>query len=140
GRRPGLELAHQGKPIGLQEWGLQLLDRIEACARLLDTAHGDDLHHQGLVSQRAKLLDASITPSARVLQSLDEDKLSFFAFAQRQSERHSDWFRSRPLDAEHEQRFERAAQASLASQERMEREDRGSFDEFVARYMAAIGA
>lgn len=139
GRRPGLELAHQGKPIGLQEWGLQLLDRIEACARLLDTAHGDDLHHQGLVSQRAKLLDASITPSARVLQSLDEDKLSFFAFAQRQSEHHAEWFRSRPLDAEHEQRFERAAQASLAAQERMEREDRGSFDEFVARYMAAIG-
>lgn len=139
GRRPGLELAHMGKPVKLDTWGPQLLERIGACARLLDAAHGGDLHHQALEAQRAKLQDARLTPSARVLQHLNEQDESFFAFAQGQSQRHADWFRARPLDAEAEQRFERAARASLVMQEKLEREERGSLDEFVARYMAAIG-
>src|SRR5690606_22983954 len=75
GRRPGLQLSHGGQPVGLQAWGLELLERIAPCAELLDAAHGDDLHRQALASQRAKLEDARLTPSARVLQSLREDQL-----------------------------------------------------------------
>ncbi|MDO9596989.1 MAG: glutamate--cysteine ligase [Azoarcus sp.] len=139
GRRPGLQLGHLGQPVELKAWGLQLLERIEACARLLDAAHGDDLHHEALASQRAKLEDARLTPSARVLQSLSEHDLSFFAFAQRQVEQHTEWFRGRPLDAGQDASFEQAARASLAAQEQLEREQRGSFEEYVACYMAATG-
>jgi glutamate--cysteine ligase len=140
GRRPGLQLSHMGQPVELRARGLQLLERIEACATRLDAAHGGDLHRQALAQQRAKLEDARLTPSARVLQSLTEDKLSFFAFAQRQSERHAQWFASRPLDAMVEASFDQAARDSLAAQARLEREQQGSFEEYVARYMAAAGA
>lgn len=139
GRRPDLQLNRQGQPVGLQDWGLQLLDRIEACAQQLDLAHGGDLHGLALASQRAKLEDARLTPSARVLESLSEHKLSFFAFAQHQSERHAEWFRDRPLDAEREAAFDQAARTSLAAQEQLEHEQRGSFGEYVARYMTATG-
>lgn len=139
GRRPGLQLGRLGQSVELKAWGLQLLERIQACAALLDAAHGDDLHHQALASQRAKLEDAGLTPSSRVLQHLGEHQLSFFAFALHQAERHADWFRARPLDAEREASFEQAAKDSLAAQVQLEREQQGSFEEYVAAYMAATG-
>ncbi|HEY6609714.1 MAG TPA: glutamate--cysteine ligase, partial [Pseudomonas sp.] len=80
----------------------------------------------------------SLTPSARVLRSLREDNLSFFAFAQRQSERHAAWFRGRPLDAESLAAFEQSARDSLQAQAELEANQQGSFEEFVAHYMAAI--
>ena len=138
GRKPGLVLQQHGEARELTAWGLQLLERIQSCAVLLDAAHGSDLHQLALSAQRAKLEDPSLTPSARVLRSLREDNLSFFAFAQRQSERHAVWFRSRPLDAESQAAFEQSARDSLTAQARLEREQQGSFAEFVERYMAAI--
>ncbi|THG82223.1 glutamate--cysteine ligase [Pseudomonas sp. A-1] len=138
GRKPGLQLSRRGQEIALKDWGLELLERIAACAELLDAAHGDDLHRQALASQRAKLEDARLTPSARVLQSLREDRLSFHAFALRQSERHAAWFRGRPLDAAQLTVFEQSASASLAAQAELEAGQQGSFEEFVERYMAAI--
>ena len=140
GRRPGLQLSHRGAAVGLKEWGLQLLDSIGACAERLDAAHGNTLHREALASQRAKLEDASLTPSARVLQSLNEDKLGFFAFARRQSERHAKWVRNRPLESAAEAAFEKATHDSLAAQANLEREQQGSFDEYLARYMAAAAA
>jgi len=140
GRRPGLQLSHRGAAVGLKEWGLQLLDSIGACAERLDAAHGNTLHREALASQRAKLEDASLTPSARVLQSLNEDRLGFFAFARRQSERHAKWFRNRPLESAAEAAFEKATHDSLAAQANLEREQQGSFDEYLARYMAAAAA
>lgn len=139
GRKPGLQLSRAGQPVTLTDWGLELLARIEACATALDAAHGtSDLHRQALASQRAKLEDVRLTPSARVLQSLREEQLSFHAFALRQSERHAEWFRSRPLGAAEQAAFEQAARDSLAAQAALEAAQEGSFDEYVARYMAAI--
>ena len=138
GRRPGLQLSRHGQPRELKAWGLELLERLAACAALLDRTHGGDLHQQALNVQRAKLQDPSLTPSARVLRSMREDNLSFFAFAQRQSERHAAWFRSRPLDAATNADFEQSARDSLAAQAKLEREQEGSFEAFVEHYMAAI--
>jgi glutamate--cysteine ligase len=138
GRKPGLQLSRHGSPVGLQAWGRELLERIELCAAALDAAHGDDLHLQALASQRAKLEDSRLTPSARVLQSLREDGLSFHAFALRQSERHAAWFRGRPLEAAQLAAFEQSSRDSLAAQSELEASQQGSFDEFVEQYMAAI--
>lgn len=138
GRKPDLQLLRRGQPVALRDWGLELIERLHSCAEVLDAAHGGDLHRQALASQRAKLEDARLTPSARVLQSLREDRLSFHAFALRQSERHAAWFRGRPLEAASSAAFEQSAHASLAAQSKLEREQQGSFDEFVERYMAAI--
>lgn len=73
-----------------------------------------------------------------MLQSLREDQLSFHAFALRQSERHAEWFRSRPLDSAEQAAFEQAARDSLAAQAELEASQQGSFEDYVERYMAAI--
>jgi len=134
GRRPGLTLQRNGQPVELQAWGLALLDQIAEVAGLLDAERGDTQHAQSLVTQRAKLQNPALTPSARVLAALQEHGNSFEAFSLAQSLAHAQNFRSRPLSAEETAHFEAMARRSLAEEEQMETSQTGSFDDFIEDY------
>lgn len=139
GRRPDLQLQQHGKARTLQAWGLELLEGLAPCAALLDAAQGGEAHRQALQGQRARLLDSGLTPSARVLQTMRDEGLSFLEFARRQSLRHAADFRQRPLDAVAEQSFDASVRDSLASQQQLEQQQQGSFADYVAAFMASIG-
>jgi glutamate--cysteine ligase len=136
GRKPGLELTRDGQPVALKDWANELLIKIDAAASALDALHGGDAHARAVAVQRAKLADASLTPSARVLQTMREKQQSFLAFGLEQSEAHAAYFRARPLDAEQTKAFTDLAAQSLAEQAKLEQEEVGSFDAFVAAYRA----
>jgi glutamate--cysteine ligase len=138
GRRPGLQLRRNGQAIGLQAWGLELLDSIADMAALLDKQRGDDSHARSLQVQRAKLLDPALTPSARVLQAMQSHGNSFPAFAMQQALKHAQDFKSRPLTADEQAFFDTMARNSLAEQERMEASQTGSFDEFIEDYRSRM--
>ena len=136
GRRPGLELERDGKPVPMQDWAAGLFAQIGRAAATLDAVRGTDEHVRAVATERAKLADASLTPSACVLQTLRDEKQTFLQFALAQSERHAAHFLSRPLDAGSTAHFETLARESLDDQARLEREDAGSFDAFIADYRA----
>lgn len=136
GRRPGLELKRDGKPVSMQDWAAELLAQIERAAATLDALRGTDEHARAVAAQRAKLADASLTPSARVLQTLRDEKQTFLQFALTQSERHAAHFLSRPLDTGAMAHFEGLARESLDEQAMLEREQADSFDAFIAAYGA----
>ncbi|PXW29662.1 glutamate--cysteine ligase [Paraburkholderia caballeronis] len=136
GRRPGLELKRDGRSVPMHEWADELFGKIDRTAAALDTLRGDDVHTRAVAAQRAKLADASLTPSARVLQTMRDNGQSFLQFGLAQSERHAADFLSRPLDAETTQHFEALARQSLDEQAKLERDEVGSFDAFVAAYRA----
>jgi len=138
GRRPGLHLQRLGQPTLFSDWAGELLERLQPCAELLDQAQGGERYANALRAQQAKLADPELTPSARILASLRERGESFRAFALRQSQAHAENFRSRPLSAAEQQAFEEQARTSLAGQAELERDDSGSFDDFVAAYQASI--
>ena len=135
GRRPGLHLQRLGVPVVLQTWAHELLDGIEAIARLLDD--NGDQHLAALNAQRAKVDDPSLTPSAQVLQRLQQGK-SFATFAMEQSTLHAEYFRKQALDSEQQGEFEAAASRSLAEQAELEAHEEGDFDSFAAAYQASI--
>jgi glutamate--cysteine ligase len=135
GRRPGLMLSRRGRAIGLREWGLELLQQIEPVAELLDAQQGGDAHARALAAQREKLSDLEATPSARALEAIRRHG-SFTAFGLAQSRRHADDFRSRPLQPGERLAFEAMAGATLAEQERLERGQSGSFDDYIRQYAA----
>ena len=136
GRKPGLELTRDGQPVAMHAWADELFAKIEIAAKALDALHGGDAHARALVAQRAKLADPSLTPSARVLQTLRDKKQTFLEFGLEQSEAHAAYFRLRPLDAKVEKTFTELAVKSLEEQAKLEREEVGSFDAFVAAYRA----
>ncbi|NUY33715.1 glutamate--cysteine ligase [Paraburkholderia sp. JPY303] len=136
GRKPGLDLVRDGKPVAMIDWADELLVKIDAAAAVLDRLKGGDEHARAVAAQRAKLADVSLTPSARVLQTMCDQQQSFLAFGLAQSEAHAAYFRARPLDAEQSKAFAALAVQSLDEQAKLEREEVGSFDAFVAAYRA----
>ena len=136
GRRPGLELTRNGQRISMQDWAAELMARIDQTAAALDTAHGGDEHARAVAAQRAKLADATLTSSARVLQAMRDGRQGWLEFGLAQSEKHAADFLARPLDAAATQRFETLARESLEKQAERERSDTESFDAFVNAYRA----
>lgn len=138
GRRPGLHLQRNGKPVELKTWASELLDDFASIAALLDRAHGGDAYQTALHLQRRKVEDASQTPSARLLTELKTSGESFREFALRQSKAHAASFRAQPLSSTEQQHFAQLAEQSLAAQHALEQEPTGDFDSFVAAYQASI--
>ncbi len=139
GRRPGLQLNRNDTTIDLKVWANEMLDTIKPICELLDASQGTDQHLKSLDVQRAKVADASLTPSAQVLAAMTENKEGFTAFSLRQSQVHAEHFRSNPLSAEDQTQFESKARESLAQQAELEQtEEKVDFDTFVGAYQASI--
>ena len=134
GRKPGLTLTRGGEEIALQDWARELIERIRPVAKLLDEQHNEaGVHAASLAVQEAKIANPALTPSARVLEEV-RALGSSAAFGLRQSELHAAYFRDSALMPAEEAMFAEMAAASLAEQARIERDDSGSFDDFVAAY------
>jgi glutamate--cysteine ligase len=139
GRRPSLELNRKDGTIDLKVWATELLEKITPIARLLDEAQGTDEHVKSIAAQQAKVNDPSLTPSARVLASMNEHKEGFTAFSMRQSQLHAEYFRGTPLSVEEQSNFETLARTSIAEQAELEQtEEVVDFDTFVGAYQASI--
>jgi glutamate--cysteine ligase len=136
GRKPGLELTRDGRPLAMADWADELFVKIAEAAATLDALHGGDAHARSVAVQRAKLADVSLTPSARVLQTMRDKQQSFLQFGLELSEAHAAHFRARPLEAGEAKEFADLAAQSLEEQAKLEREEVGSFDAFVAAYRA----
>ena len=134
GRKPGLTLQRDGASVPMQQWAEALFDAIEPVAKTLDTLNGNDDHSRALRKLRPRIADASLTPSACVLQTMRDNRQSFDAFALELSARHAETFRARPLSVEDERAMEELAAKSLVEQTVVESSDAESFDAFVAAY------
>ena len=135
GRRPGLQLHANGVPRELSVWGLELLERMESVADLLDRQRGGQAHAQALAVQRGKLESVEKTPSAKVLVAVQSQGAnSYAAFGLSQSRQHAEAFRARPLSAGQRAGLQALAAASRREQAEMEALQTGSFDDFIADY------
>lgn len=143
GRADNLQLfTENGKSQSLQEWGGQLLNKIEAVAALLDDAHaqqGSDLttdsYVSAVVAQRQKLLDSSLTPSAQLLRAMQNNK-SFVQVCLELALSHKTHFQNNPVNAQTLVDFKQQSTQSLLDQKTIEDADDKSFDEFLAHYNA----
>lgn len=134
GRQPGLILQRDGKPIAMQEWAGELLDRIEQTAELLDRTHDSRIHSESVALQRAKVANPELTPSARVVRELRDGNLSYAQLALQYSQQHALDFRSRPLSPPQLAEYVAAAERSLRAQIDIETSDELSFDTYLQHY------
>ncbi|HEU4616996.1 MAG TPA: glutamate--cysteine ligase [Gammaproteobacteria bacterium] len=144
GRRPGLVLERSapasfapkgsGGAIALRDWGLDVLDRMEPVAALLD-ADGEG-YSAALAAQRDAIRHPDATPSARLLDALLSSRTGFFDYMLEVAKAHHEYFvSSEPSAGEAE--LAAAVPASLAEQRRLEEQDaKTSFGAYLERYFA----
>ena len=137
GRVPDLMLWSGTRPLALADWAAEILDQMQGICELLDSGDNAKPFANSLALQRAKLADPAQLPSARLLDELNSQGVSFFELALGMSRLHRDYFRD--LYPPNEQRLAELhteAQDSLAQQQAVEAADRLPFRAFVDRYLA----
>jgi len=138
GRSPQAQVTMHGATAGLREWGYALCEAMLPVAQLLDDArpssHG---YTRSLAAQRRKLVDPSLTPSARVLDELRARECSYFEFAMAHAQRARNHFRHQPMSSARREFFEHLAMESLEEQRELELADAPAFADYVAAWYGA---
>ncbi len=137
GREPKLKLWSRERPLALADWAAEILDQMQGICELLDAGDDAKPFANALALQRAKLADPSQLPSARLLDELASQGVSFFELALGMSRLHRDYFRD--LYPPNEQRLAELrteAEDSLEQQQAVETADKLPFRAFVDRYLA----
>ncbi|HYM41307.1 MAG TPA: glutamate--cysteine ligase [Steroidobacteraceae bacterium] len=136
GREPGLMLARDGRSVPMRAWADELLDSMAGLAEILDRGDPARPYAQALAAQSAKVSDVARTPSARLMAELKGGQ-SFFDLALRMSAEHKAYFLELyPPNEERLRELGEEARESLTAQRHIESSDRGTFDEYLARYFA----
>jgi len=136
GREPGLALWRDGQTIPMRRWARELLDSMVGICEILDRGEAARPYSQALADQVAKVEDVTLTPSARLMADLTAGE-PFFDLALRMSATHKSYFLDLyPPNDERLREFAREAEESLAAQQAIEASDRGTFEEYLARYFA----
>ncbi len=136
GRDPQLQLLAGGAETSMRDWGAALLQELEPVAELLDTANGSDAHITSLRRQQAKIADAELTPSARILHDMREQGVTFFRLAMDWAIAHSETLSGTGLDRPTESRFRAMAATSLQKQAAVEAADSMDFPDYLQRFYA----
>jgi glutamate--cysteine ligase len=141
GREPGLRLARGLQETTLFEWGAEVLSGCEPIAAALDAAlalpAGTRPHRDALAMASSRLREPDTTPSARVLQAMEQDhEKSYVRFTLAQSQRHRDAIWKVSYSPEVAERFARLAEGSLVKQRQIEAADTIPFEIYRQQYLA----
>jgi len=133
GRDLTLQLVDNATPKSLGTWGEEIFADLAEVAQLLDRAEQGGHFCAALNSQRQKLLNPKLTPSARMLKDMQEQGLELNELALGLARTH----RRTLLDEGYQQvqarEFASEAAASKLKQIKIEEADSLSFDDFLRR-------
>jgi len=137
GRAPGLTLERDGRTLSMRSWAAELLESMQAVCELLDAGHPQRPYSATLREQQAKLEDVEQTPSARLLRDLRASDQGFTAMVLRLSRAHKEHMLGVfPRNDARWREFEVEVQESLEAQRALETSQRGSFEDYLAAFLA----
>ena len=140
GRSPEAELKTARGFISARAYMRMLLHSMEPVADLLDLAHGDRCYRAALSAQLDKVLDETLTPSARILATMRGKNQSFYEFAMEAAEDTEKRFKEEALSPRTAGFYESLSEQSHARREELENSDTVSFDEFLEDYLGRQNA
>lgn len=136
GRWQDLTLCRAGQRMPVAGAAAEILEGLAPLAELLDSWNGEDRYRSALTAQAAKLegRDWSV-PSARVLDAMSASGQGHRDWVMDISRQHQEALLADPLSAQELAEYSAIAEASVAEQKAMEREDTQPFAEFLEQYL-----
>jgi len=134
GRDPELMLYYFGKERGARAWGEEIMSALAPIASLLDSQTDDTLYQQCLDQERAKLVDDTLTPAAKILDAMQREDISFYRFAMNQAIDNKATSIEQSLPKSQEQALKQASLDSIEKQSLVEKSDCIDFETFLANY------
>jgi len=131
GRKPGLKIKVDGKDTNFTQWCEEELENIRRLAIVLDSLRANNDYNISINKQRLKVQNPSLTPSAKVLQAMQDNKLSFENFGLAQANKWQQHFLNYSLSQTAHKRFVELAANSHAEQKAIEAATQRPFDEYL---------
>lgn len=133
GRRPGLQLQRTDGPVGLADWAQQICARILRVARFMDPDRSGGM--VAAVKKQMRLVDdPALTPSARMIDEIEENGGSFLDYAMTVGRGFAEYFRA--MDPQLNTNWTLLvdeARESLERQAARESADTLTFDQYVEK-------
>jgi len=136
GRDPALKLMRKSGSISLQNWGSELLNEMQVVCDVLDDQNSTKKYSQALQFLQTTIDDASLTPSARVLQGMQDNQECFFEYASRISKQHEKLLRDNALSEKEMVLFHNYVRQSVKAQEKIEASDTQTFEKYLENYFS----
>ena len=136
GRDPLLTLQRGEQQISLQDWGYELLQEMRGVCEILDEQSKHTYYTAALNEQIAAIKDASLTPSAKMLDEMRANEETFFEYASRYSQLHQKQLRNSALDENDLKFFKNVVGRSVEKQRQIEASDTASFEQFLDDYFS----
>ena len=137
GRTPALMLSIDGRSVTLMERATLLFAEIAAVAACLDEREEGTPHQDALDALKVRLSDPTQTASGQASEWLVASGQDLTEIAMAQARAHAAALGVHVLPAAMQQRFEEQRRQSFDALQALEQQDRGSFDDYVKRYLAS---
>jgi glutamate--cysteine ligase len=134
GRAPDVMLHDGEQRKSLPDWSQEIFASMGQVAAILDEANGNKEYTSAVDKEWLKILDPNLTPSAKVLNILLEQKQDNGSLGLQLAEQYKNELLSGPYRHVSEEELTRHARESIQSQVKLEQEDTIGFDEFLFNY------
>ena len=134
GRSPNLMLHDKYKSRTFRDWGHSIFEKMYPVAALFDQQKQTSRYSEALKKLERLIDRPSLTPSAKILDTMRQNKKSYFQVAMDHALKTRKHILSTELSAESIKRYEEMAVQSLKSQRAIEAADDIPFDKFLENY------
>lgn len=136
GRDPELMLSNEQQSVGLSAWALQLFSEMQEVALVLDQANDTTHYSAALQLEKQKVLDPSLTPSAKILQRLINQQCDNGALGLVLAEDYKQQLIDSDYAFMNADELTEHAKLSIEKQRIIEQQDNTSFDDFLSSYFS----
>ncbi len=137
GREPGLLLEKGQGQMSLTDWGLEIVAQLKPIAAQLDAAHGTQDYSAAVLAAEQALHQPETTPSARVLQVVQQEfGGSFVAFVRAQSQAIRQSMLDLPMASQEAASWAAMSARSVEDQAAIEAADTMPFDIYLQEYLS----
>lgn len=140
GRDPEIKLLNEKQSIGLSTWALQLFNDMQKVALVLDQANGTGRYSSALELERQKVLDPSLTPSAKILERLVSQQWDNGSLGLALAETYKKQLIESDYEYMNAEELAEHARLSIEKQSIIEKQDNVSFDDFLSNYFSVAAA
>lgn len=134
GRKPDLMLHNNGSPISMNNWGTELMQKLEPIAKILDELNGHQNYSDSLVEMQNLLENPDKTPSAKILEELKLSGQSFVDWSLKKSTEHRNTLLNETLSPEKIADFQKIAAQSHSDQEAIENVETENLENYINSY------
>jgi glutamate--cysteine ligase len=134
GRKPNLMLHYYETEKPASEWSQEIMSKLHPIAQMLDTHNNSEDYQNALKVEQTKLDNPAHTPSAKIIERLKHDNMSFYQLAMQHSLANREHFINQPLSPSTEADFTKMATESLIKQKQIEADTRMGFEKYLENY------